>query len=233
MVSLEEAVVAKMKTHGQNFEILVDCDKAVALREGKAIDIREVLAVETVFKDAKKGDVASETSMQQVFNTDEPLEVAEEIIKKGELQLTSDYRNRLREAKKKALIDIIHRRGIEPKTGLPHPAARIENAFSEARIHIDEFKPADAQLNEIVQKLRAILPIKFETRQIEVRIPAAYAAKSYGAIKQAAKVLNERWQGNGDLLMLVEVPAGMQEELFSKLNALTKGEVETAIVKRE
>ncbi len=232
MVSLDEAVIAKMKTHGQEFEILVDCDKAIAMREGKQIDIKDVLAAENVFKDAKKGDLAPETAMKQIFHTDNPLEVAKEIIQKGEIQLTSGYRNRLREEKRKAIIDIIHRRGVDPKSGLPHPPTRIENAFEEARVHIDEFEAVERQVENIVQKLRPLLPIKFETRQIAIRIPAVYAAKSYGAIKQS-KILKEEWQNNGDLVVLVEIQAGMQEDFFNHLNALTKGEVETKIVKRE
>jgi len=233
MVSLDEAVLSKLKIHGQDFEILVDCDKALALKEGKPVDIRDVLAVEKVFKDAKKGDLAPETAMKQIFHTNNPLEVAKEIIKKGEIQLTSDYRNRLREEKKKAIVDIIHKRGIDPRTGLPHPPTRIENAFLEAKVHIDEFKSVEEQVSDIIQKLRPILPIKFETRQIAIKIPAVYAAKSYGTVKQFSKLLKEEWQPNGDLVVLVEIQAGAQEGFFSQLNTLTKGEVETKIVERK
>lgn len=233
MVTLDDAVTARIKIHGQNFEILVDCDKAIALKEGKQIDIRDVLAVEKVFKDVKKGEVLPEASMRQAFHTSNPLEVAAEIIKKGEIQLTSEYRNKLRDEKKRAIIELIHKRGIDPKSGLPHPPTRIENAFIEAKIHIDEFKPIEQQIESIIQKLRPILPIKVEVRQIAIKIPALYAARTYGTIKQSSKIVKEEWLSNGDLIVLVELQAGLQEEFFNQINALTKGEVETKIVERK
>lgn len=231
MVNLEDAIIARMKSHGQNFEILVDCDKAISFKEGKAIEIRDVLAVERIFKDAKKGDVAAEASLRQVFNTDDVLEVASQIIKKGEIQLTAEYRNNLREQKHRSIVEAIHKRGIDPRSGLPHPVARIENAFEEARIHIDEFAPAEQQIEAIVQKLRPILPIRFETRQLELTIPAHYAGKCYSIIRQHSKPLKEQWQNNGDLLTLVEIEAGAQEEFFSKLNNITRGDITTRVVK--
>lgn len=231
MVSVDKAIVARVKSHGHDFEILVDCENALKLREGQNIDIRDVLAVEKVFSDASKGLKVSEVEMQQVFGTTDEVEVAREIIKKGEIQLTAEYRHKLREEKKKQIIDTIHRRGIDPRTNAPHPIIRIENAFEEARVHIDEFVPVKQQVEQILKQIRPILPIKLEIRQIAVRIPAVYAAKSYSTLKQNSKILKEEWQNNGDIIVLVEIPAGLQEDFFNKLNALTKGEIETKIIK--
>ena len=104
MVTVEEAVIARLKTHGQNFEVLVDCNNAIAVRENKDINMKDVLAAMKVFTDAKKGLEASESGMKQIFQTAGAEEVAKQIIKKGDLQLTSEYRNSLRENKRKQVM---------------------------------------------------------------------------------------------------------------------------------
>ena len=44
----------------------------------------------------------------------------------------------------------------------------------------------------------------------------------------------DSWQNDGSLVAVVEVPAGMQQDLFSELNKLTRGAVESKVVgKRE
>ena len=59
---------------------------------------------------------------------------------------------------------MIHANGIDPKTNLPHPLQRIENALEEANVKIDEHKSEEKQVEEIVRKLQPILPIKFANR---------------------------------------------------------------------
>ncbi len=231
MVTVDEAIVAKLKTHGQNFEILVDCNGALALKSGQDIDVRSILAAQKVFSDAKKGLEAPENAMKQVFGTPDPLEVAKAIIKKGDIPLTTEYKENLREEKKKQIINIIHRNAVNPQTHAPHPPQRIENALLEAKIHIDEFKDVQKQVQDIIKKIRPILPIKFEVKEVSVKLPPDYAAKSYGAVKEFGKILREDWQTDGSWLAVVEIPGGLENDLYDKINKLTHGNVETKILK--
>src|SRR3989338_3679230 len=109
MVTVDQASIEKLKTHGQNFEILVDSNAALAFKGGSGIDIRTVLAAQKIFSDAKKGLEASENTMKSTFETDDPLEVAKIIIQKGDIPLTKEYRENLKETKKRQIINIIHR----------------------------------------------------------------------------------------------------------------------------
>src|SRR3989338_11521432 len=115
MVNVDEAIIARLKSNNQLFEILVDCDMALALKEGKNISLKDVLAADRIFSDAKKGLEASENAMKQIFGTNDAEEVAKTIIQKGEIQLTQEYREKLREEKRKQVITIIHRNGVDPK----------------------------------------------------------------------------------------------------------------------
>ena len=233
MVDVDKAVIARLKTHGDKYEILVDCDAALLFRHSKTVDFGDVLASEKIFTDAKKGIVASEHKMQEIFGTTEREEIAKIILKKGEIQVTAEHKGKEIEEKRRQILAYIHRNGVDPKTHLPHPSQRLELAFEEAKIHIDEHKEALAQIPDILKKLQVILPLKFERKQLSVHIPSQYAGKSYNAVKGYATIMREEWLNDGSWKAVVELPAGMQTDLFDKLNSMTHGSVEIETLKIE
>lgn len=222
--------LGRLKTHGLNFEVVIDPDLAIDFKQGKEVDMNEVLKAEEVFTDANKGLHASEHEIQNVFGTTDVLKVAKKILEDGEIQLTAEHREKVRADKKKRIIDIIHMNGIDPKTKLPHPIVRLENAFNEAKVHIDEFKKAEDQVNDILKKLTPILPIRFAKKEIQLIIPAEYAARIYGKIQHFANIKKEEWLNDGSWLGVVEIPAGLQNEFFDELNRETHGNIETKIL---
>jgi len=218
--------LARLKIGGELFAIVVDPDKAIDYKHGKDIDIREVLRSEKIFKDAHKGEMASEHLMEKLFKTTDVLKVADTIIKKGEIQLTTEYREKLVEEKKRSIIEIIHRNAIDPVTNRPHPATRIESAMSEAKVKIDEHKRAEDQVQDIVKKMMAVMPIKLEIKQLEIRIQANHASKAYSLLKSFGTVVKDEWQNDGSLVSRIKIPAGLQQDFYDEINKLTKGEVE-------
>lgn len=231
MVKLEDAVVARLSTHGTEFEVLVDPDLTLDFRSGEDIDIREVLAAEKIFKDASKGKKASEEKMEEIFGTSDPLEVAEKVIKDGDIQVTTRQRKEMRKKRKKELISHIARRAVDPQKDMPHPPRRIENALEKTNFQVDPFKSAEEQVGEAVEVLRPILPISFETRTIVAKFPPEYGGKAYQVVDKSAEIKEDEWLDDGSWAVKVEIPAGMQSEFFKKLNDLTHGEVETKVVR--
>ncbi|MDP4012992.1 MAG: ribosome assembly factor SBDS [Candidatus Nanoarchaeia archaeon] len=229
MVDVDKAVIAKYRKDGKDFEILVDCDAALELKRGKNVDITSIIATDGIFKDVKKGLHASEQDVEKIFGTTNLYEVSKQIIIKGEVQVTTKHKDAEREAKRKQIITLIHRNAIDPKTGLPHPPQRIEAAIEQAKIGINEHKSAEEQIEEIVQKLRPIIPIKFEVKNIEVVLPAQYAGQCYGVLKKY-KLKEDSWLTDGSLKALVEVPAGLQEEFFGALNKICHGDLQSKIM---
>ncbi len=230
MVTVEEAVVARWDHNGSRFEVLVDPKAAQEVKDGKAVDLSDKLALDHVFKDARKGDKFSEEHLEKVFHTRSVPVIALEIVRKGEVQVTTEQRHRLAEAKWRHIVSEIARNALNPQTGAPHPAARIEAAMREAKIHIDPFRPADAQMEEVLGKLRPILPIRLETVRIRITVRGQDYPKVIGDLKGLGKLGEESWLGDGSWSGVLEIPAGVQTELFEKLNARTKGTAETARV---
>lgn len=231
MVKVDDAVVARWETAGSRFEVLVDPTAAQEIKDGKTVDLSDKLALDQVFKDAKKGDQISEEFLQKTFHTTSVPEIARQIILKGEVQVTTEQRHHLQEAKRRQIVATIVRNAMNPQTGAPHPPARIEAAMNEAKVHIDPFKPADAQVEEILTKLRPLLPIRLDSVRVRIKVPAQHYPRVIGEIKALGKLADEQWQPDGAWTGVLEIPAGVQTELYQKLSARTKGSAETALVK--
>lgn len=221
----EKLTLARLKKFGQTFEISVDSDKALKYKRGEITDIHEVLNAEHIYSDAKKGLRVPSQELQKIFKTDDVIAIADTIIKHGEIQLTSEHRAEEREQKKKLLINLIHRQAVDPKTNLPLPPMRIELALEQGKIHLDDHKSAEEQFDEIVQKLRPILPIKIEQKRFTLTIPAQFAGKSYAIVKSNSAIIKDTWNNDGSWTATVEIPAGLYFEFLEKLNAVTHGQV--------
>ncbi|HYA10092.1 MAG TPA: ribosome assembly factor SBDS [Thermoplasmata archaeon] len=231
MVKVEDAVIARWETGGSRFEVLVDPEAVQELKDGKPVDLSDKLALEQVFKDAKKGDKISEEHLEKTFHTRNLAEIARQIVLKGEVQVTTEQRHKLQEAKRRQIVATIARNAMNPQTGAPHPASRIEAAMLEAKVHIDPFHPVDAQVQEVLAKLRPLLPIRLDVVKVRIRVPGQHYPRVIGEIRGLGRLLEETWLPDGAWNGIVEIPAGVQTELYEKLNARTKGAAETALVK--
>lgn len=229
MVSLDDAVLARLETHGFRFEILVEPNKALAFRKGEQIPIEDILAVRQIFKDARSGEEQPENDLKKAFKTIDIISISEQILRKGTIQLTTKQKQEMTEDKRKQVVSMIVRRAADPQ-GRPHPPIRIENAMKEAGVHIDPLLSADEQIKKIIDMLRPIIPISMDNIKVAVRIPANFAAKCYGILKEFGKVEREEWQADGSLTAVVELPAGLQSEFYDRLNKSTQGSVETRII---
>jgi len=232
-VSIDKAVIARLKTHGENFEILVDPYLARDFKEGKELPVEEILATPYIFKDAHKGDKASEHEMEKIFGTSDPYEVAKIILRKGEVQLTAEQRKQMLEDKKKRIAMIIHRNAVDPRSGYPHPPDRILKAMEDVGVRVDIFKDTQAQVPDAIKALRRVLPLKIETKVIAVKIPSEYSGKAYGEVRKFGNIKREEWASDGSWMFLIEIPGGIEEEFYEKLNALTKGTVVTKLIERK
>ncbi|MBU5557977.1 MAG: ribosome assembly factor SBDS [Candidatus Aenigmarchaeota archaeon] len=232
-VSVEKAVIARITKAGQRFELLVDPMKAMEVRSGKTVPIEELLAAPEVFENVGKSTRASPATLNKVFGTNDIATIARIIIREGEVQLTTEQRRAMTEERTKAVAAAISRQGVDPRTGAPHPAERILRAMEQAKVHIDPEKPAEQQIEAVLKAIAPIIPIKFERATIAVKIPAEYAPRVAGIIRNFGTPSREEWAGDGSYMAVLEMPAGLQTELYDKLNALTKGSAQVKLIKRE
>jgi len=226
----KRVAIARIEKGGKRFEILVDPEKAWAYKSGAKIDIREVVEGEFVYFNARQGLKASETELKKIFRTDDFYKIADEIIRRGEVQLTEQQRREMIEAKRKQIIEFLSRNAIDPRTNLPHPPKRIELALQQARVPIDPFKPVEEQVNVVLKALVRVLPIKLATARIGVKIPPEYSGKAYGRLAKMGRIVRQAYTTDGSLIMEIEVPAGLQESVIQQVLRLTKGKGEAKIL---
>jgi ribosome maturation protein SDO1 len=227
----EKYTTARLSVEGDRFEILVKPEEALNFRMGKQVAVTQLLVIEEVYSDANKGTRASTEKLQKAFGTTDVVKIADEILRRGELQLTTDQRRQLVEDKRKQIVAFLTRHCIDPRTGTPHPPLRIEQALSQIRISIDPFKSAEEQAKTIIDGLRPIIPLKMEQMRVAVKIFAEHAAKAYGAVKNYGTITKEEWQRDGSWIGVVEMPAGLYGPFIDRLGKLTQGTVQTKILK--
>ena len=220
----EKLTLARIKKEGLTFEISVNPDKALLYKKGEVSDLREVLLADNIFIDAYKGLIASHEALAKAFKTTDFAKVASIILKEGEIQLTSEHRAEQREELRRRVVELIRTQAVDPKSGLPHPAARIEAAMDEAKVHLDERLGAQEQLEQVIAKLRVVLPISIEQKKLIITIPSSFVGKTNNVIR-SKKVINEDWLSDASWKVNVELPAGQVPDFIDKLNSLTHGEV--------
>jgi len=223
--------VARINVNDKDFELLVKPEPALSYRQGKSISLSDILVTDTIFSDANKGLKASEKDLEEAFGTRDAQKIAESILKKGTLQLTADQRRRMVEEKLKQIIALISRQCVDPRTKLPHPPTRIQQALEQIRFPIDPFKSVEEQANDAIKELRSILPISIEKASVSVVIPPQYASKAYGTVKSFGTIKNESWRSDGSWSAVVEMPAGLYGPFLEKLGDVTRGNAEAKIVR--
>lgn len=227
----EKCTTARIEIDGEKFEIIVKPDLAFDNKMGKQFPISNILMIEEIYSDSSKGSRASSDKLQKCFGTTDTLKIAEKILKRGELQITTEQRRHLLEEKRKQIITFVSKNCIDPRTGAPHPPIRVEQALSQIKISIDPFKSVEEQSKDVLEQLRSIIPIKMEQMRIAVKIFPEYVGKAYGMVKNICTITKEEWLFDGSWAGIVEMPAGLYSSFIDKLGKATQGTIQTKILK--
>ena len=218
MVSLDDAVLARLEKGGNRYEILVDPELVDAWREDPdSVLMGDLLAIEEVWSDAKGGERPTSEALERVFGSTDISVCVLRILKEGNIQLTTMQRRRMIEDKKRQIVSEIAGTATDPKTKLPHPRTRIENALEEIRFPVDPFKSTESQVAEAVSALRPIIPLQF----ITVRLAFKVQGGDYGGVNQLLRDLiqKEEWLSDGTWACVVTVPGGMKNDLIGSVAA--------------
>jgi len=228
---MDKVTVVRLSVEGEKFEIIVKPDPALEFKLGKRKEISGVLVSDEVYSDSNKGTRASTEKLMKAFKTTDSNSIATIILQKGDLNLTTDQRRKMVTEKRKQIVDSIAKTFVDPRSHLPHPPLRIEQAMDDARISIDPFRNIDEQIKEIIEQLRSIIPLKSENMLLEVTVPAQFAAQSYSVLKSFGSLKKEEWQSNGSLKVILDIPAAARANVIDRLGSVTKGTASVEVVK--
>ncbi|HMF34053.1 MAG TPA: ribosome assembly factor SBDS [Candidatus Lokiarchaeia archaeon] len=196
------------------------------------ISLPDVFEGWNVYDDLKKGQKASEGALEEAFGTLDERAIAARILLEGEIQLTQEIRDELVTKKLNKIVDILARNCVNPQTSLPHPPNRIQKAIEAAKVKIDPQKSAEEQAKDVLKAIQTIIPIRMESIEVALRIPASFAAKGYNLVARYAQITKEEWQKDGSWIAVVDLPSGQQAEFLDRINKLTHGRIETKVLKK-
>ncbi len=228
---MDKVTVVRLSVEGEKFEIIVKPDPALEFKLGKRKEVSGVLVSDEVYSDSNKGTRASEEKLMKAFKTTDSNSIATIIMQKGDLNLTTDQRRKMVTEKRKQIVDSIAKSFVDPRSHLPHPPLRIEQAMDDARVSVDPFRSTDEQIKEIVEQLRSIIPLKSENMLLEVVVPAQFAAQSYSVLKSFGSLRKEEWQSNGSLKVILDIPAAARANVIDRLGSVTKGTASVEVAK--
>jgi ribosome maturation protein SDO1 len=193
-----------------------------------------VIAAEDVFENASRGDRPPEDALEEVFGTTEPLEIIPEVIKRGEIQITAEQRREMQEQKHKQLVNRITRNAVNPQMDdAPHPPERIESALEETDFTVDPMEPVENQIDDALDALRPVIPIRFDEVTMAAQLPADYAGSGQAKVREFGELEREEWQPDGSWIGVVTFPAGMQNDFYELVNEVSSGEAETRMLRDE
>ena len=228
---MADVTVVKFSFEGNKFEILVRPDPALEYKLGKRKDLYGVMVSDEIYTDSSRGTRASSDSLLKAFRTEDPADVARQILQKGDLNLTTDQRRKMTEAKRRQIVERISKTFVDPRSHLPHPPLRIEHAMKDARVSVDPQKGVAEQVKDVVERLRGVIPLKSENMDLEIVVPAQYAARSYSIIRSTGTVKSENWLSNGSLKAVLEIPAAERLNVIERLGSATKGTATVEMVR--
>jgi len=228
---VDKVTVVRYSFEGEKFEILVKPDPALEFKLGKRKDISPILVSDEIYSDSSKGTRASSEKLLKAFKTEDSIVIAEKILLKGVLNLTTDQRRKMTAEKRKQIVNFISKTYVDPRSHLPHPPIRIEQAMEDGRISIDPHKTVEEQIKDVVENLRSIIPLKSENLVLEIIVPAQFAAQSYSVLKSNGTLQKEEWQSNGSLKAILEIPAAARPNVIDRLGSITKGTASVEVVK--
>lgn len=211
--------IARLRSGKLIFETMVDLDNAMKLKKGEDVDINDVIRDTAVYTELKKGLHAGQDDLKKVFKTTEFASVVEQIVRKGDIEVTQEFRDEALEAKQKQVVDFLVKNAVD-SNGRPFTPDMLESSMKEAGVKIDN-QPVDRQISGIVEDLKKVLAIKIETKKVKITIPAQYTGQIYGLINEYKE--KEDWQNDGSLIVVVNLPVGLQMDFYDKLNAVTHG----------
>lgn len=221
-------VEARIKVKGKHYEISVDLDEALKIRNGQG-NIQSALQSTSIYHDLKRANVVPNADLLDAFGTTDIYEVAKTIIMKGEVQKTQEFRDEERERKIKQVISIIIKNATD-QNGRPYTEERIKSAINEIHYNFDS-RPVEKQMVDVVHKLKEIIPIKIETKKVKLTIPAQYTGQLYGMVQEYKE--SEDWLSNGNLQVTLNIPAGLLMDFYDKLNHIAHGSVQSEEIQKE
>lgn len=133
---LTNVATVRLQKKGKRFEIACYRNKVLSWRNKMETDLKEVLQIDTVFTNVSKGMLASSKDLMEAFGTSDQKIVCQEILEKGEMQVSEQERVALHETVFRDIASIVTEKTVNPSNNLPYTVCcKIQIMHIGIRIH--------------------------------------------------------------------------------------------------
>ncbi len=233
MVNVDKAFELRYEKNKEKLEVLVDFDKLNEFKKNpEEISVYDVLADSKIFKDQKKGEIASANFIEKFFpNLSEEL-VLKEVLLNGECQIPTSYLNKLREEKKIQVINYIAQNSMNPSMRSKYTKTMIETEVNKLKYNFDPTKDFIFQAEEVLKLLKKVMPISLNKIILNISIPAEFSSFFYGPFRKHGKIIKEYFNKESNLILHMEISESELDTVENFIKQNSKGEASYYIMKK-
>ena len=174
--------VVKYKVGKDTFEIICKSETVMRYRNGK-LSRDKVLVSDVIYQDANKGNRAKASDLSKIFGTTDQSQIVEKILIEGEYKLTTKENREKIDQQRRAIVNYIHTNFVDPKSGLPHPATRIDEVLTQIKLRVDPDTPAEYQFLKVRRQINDVIALK----SLETMVTSATSVVPYKTESSSTK----------------------------------------------
>lgn len=222
-VRLTNVAAVRLQKRGKRFEIACYRNKVLSWRNKLETNIREVLQIDTVFTNVSKGMLANTKDLMDCFGTTDQRAVCQEILDKGELQVSEQERGALYETIFRDIASIVVDKTVNPENNKPYTIALIQNAMKQIQYSVNVSKTSKSQALEVIRKLRDVMPIARASMLLRVVYPSEDGEVVTKEVEKVGGVIVSRSQPSSSSALTEEfLDVKIDPEYYRKMEELVK-----------
>eukprot|EP01026_Neomeris_dumetosa_P032873 TRINITY_DN26138_c0_g1_i9.p1 TRINITY_DN26138_c0_g1~~TRINITY_DN26138_c0_g1_i9.p1 ORF type:complete len:395 (-),score=49.50 TRINITY_DN26138_c0_g1_i9:382-1512(-) len=226
---LTNIAVVRYKKYGKRFEIACYKNKVMDWRNDIEKDLDEVLQTVEVFSNVSKALLANDEDLNLVFGTTDRLKVCQEILNKGEMQVSEKERKQEMDSSFKDVAKVLSNMCIDANTNRPYTHETLDRALHEIHFKVDTKRPAKIQALEALKLLQERFPITRASLGLLVSFSETVEHETREVLKQyEVEILNQYPKGH-EIVVQCTVQPGNYRPLYNQLSQVGKNQVKVEI----
>lgn len=106
------------------------------------------------------------------FGSEDQTKICEEILAKGELQVSEKERHAQLDSTYKDIANIVASQTVNPDTKRPYPVTMIEKSMKDIHYSINVNHTAKQQALDVIHKLKGVIPLQRTQMKLRVVMPS-------------------------------------------------------------
>jgi len=221
MSSVSKDQLVRYKKGKYSFEIITKKGSVQLFLEGK-LGWDKVLAVDAIFTNSKKGDIARKSELISVFGSDDINKCAEFMVRQGNAQISASERKEDTQKHKRAVLSYLNK-SYTDQAGLPHPVTRLEIALEESKTRIDPTVSVNKIAEEFIKKMMGKLVFKKGGEDYTLSVPKEYAKKCSAVVHRFSPSLHKEIRSETGTIWKICLNLPDFDSFVAEMNRFTTG----------